>query len=142
MFSLIITIFSIALVAGLAVSGIYFLGDSFNTGTSQASVSTILNQSQQVAAAADIYRSQNLGSRPSGLNDLTTNFLQSIPTLPNTYFTDEESGGAWAVDTPGNKLILEGLKSGLCEEIGGGSNELYRCDDNTFTLNRDLFGTT
>lgn len=140
MFSLIITIFSIALVAGLAVSGIYFLGDSFNTGTSQASVSTILNQSQQIAAAADIYRSQNLGTYPDELDDLTTAFLQSIPTLPNTYFTDEEAGGGWAVDD--TNLQLTGLKTGLCEEIGGALSDLYNCAAGVFTLNRTLFSAS
>ena len=42
MFSLIITIISIALVAALAVATIYYGGDAFNQGTTKAKASTIV----------------------------------------------------------------------------------------------------
>lgn len=55
MFSLIITIISIALVAALALATLYYGGDAFNKGTAQAEAARIMNQGQQLMGAADLY---------------------------------------------------------------------------------------
>lgn len=61
MFSLIITIISIALVAALAVATIYYGGDAFNQGTTKAKASTIVNHAQQIAGANTLYKSNTGG---------------------------------------------------------------------------------
>ena len=51
MFSLIITIISIALVAALALATLYYGGDAFNQGRAGADASRLINEGQQVNAA-------------------------------------------------------------------------------------------
>lgn len=51
MFSLIISIISIALVAALAAATVYFGGAAFNKGSAGADASTFINAGQQVAGA-------------------------------------------------------------------------------------------
>ena len=51
MFSLIITIISIALVAALALATIYYGGDAFSRGSDAAEASQIVNEGQQLQGA-------------------------------------------------------------------------------------------
>ncbi|MBM24115.1 MAG: hypothetical protein CL760_00005, partial [Chloroflexi bacterium] len=51
MFSLIISIIAIALVAALALASIYYGGDAFQEGTAKSEASTVINQGQQIQAA-------------------------------------------------------------------------------------------
>ena len=83
MFSLIITIISIALVAALAVATIYYGGDAFNQGTTKAKASTIVNQAQQIAGANTLYKS-NTGGFAADVAALVTNsYLASAPVSPD-----------------------------------------------------------
>ena len=51
MFSLIITIISIALVAALALATIYYGGTAFNKGSAEAKASQLINEGQQINGA-------------------------------------------------------------------------------------------
>jgi hypothetical protein len=51
MFSLIITIISIALVATLALATLYYGGDAFNQGRAGAEASKLINEGQQINAS-------------------------------------------------------------------------------------------
>jgi len=51
MFSLIITIISIALVAALALATIYYGGSAFNKGSADAKASQFINEGQQLTGA-------------------------------------------------------------------------------------------
>jgi len=80
MFSLIISIIAIALVAALALASIYYGGEAFNKGTTDADASTIINQGQQIQAAVTM---SNI-DRVSGLTalvDLETEYLQEVPSF-------------------------------------------------------------
>ena len=84
MFSLIITIISIALVAALAVATLYYGGDAFKNGSTQATAARVLNEGQQLAGAIEMYKSDNNGSAPADLNLLVTNaagmeYLKQLP---------------------------------------------------------------
>lgn len=56
MFSLIITIISIALVAALALATIYYGGTAFNKGSAAAVASQLINEGQQINGAVALYR--------------------------------------------------------------------------------------
>ena len=56
MFSLIITIISIALVAALALATLYYGGNAFNKGSAEANASKIINEGQQVNGAVQLAR--------------------------------------------------------------------------------------
>lgn len=63
MFSLIITIISIALVAALAVASVYYGGNVFQQSTAKAQASTLVAQAQQIAAANTLYANDHAGVR-------------------------------------------------------------------------------
>lgn len=111
MFSLIITIISIALVAALAVATIYYGGDAFNQGTTKAKASTIVNQAQQVAGANTLFKS-NTGSFASDVSALVSNaYLGSAPVSADLDVT-------YSVDS--NNLVSATLKSTageICKQI-------------------------
>ena len=65
MFSLIITIISIALVAALAVATIYYGGAAFNKGSADAAASQLMNAAQQVQGAVVLYAQDHGGAKPA-----------------------------------------------------------------------------
>jgi hypothetical protein len=84
MFSLIITIISIALVAALALATIYYGGSAFNRGSDTAKASQIINEGQQINGAAQMALADSAAGTvtlPTGtVADLTTaGYLSSLP---------------------------------------------------------------
>ena len=123
MFSLIITVISIALVAALAISTLYFGGSAFGEGTTEAEVSTLINQGTQIDAARQLYRVKE-GSDAGDINDLVSEYLASVPTF---------EGVAWQYEGGDEHFVeLSGVDSdaaqALCDEVGDDSG-LYECDD-------------
>src|ERR1700730_4423918 len=84
MFSLIITIISIALVAALALATIYYGGSAFNRGSAQAQASTLISQAQQIAAAEVLYANDHAGAYDLTASDATLSGLTSAPTYLTT----------------------------------------------------------
>lgn len=94
MFSLIITIISIALVAALALATIYYGGTAFNKGSAEAKASQLINEGQQINGAvamlrADIASGQSFDvnstevgvQAPSTIAHLTvSSHLAQVPT--------------------------------------------------------------
>nr|WP_298059762.1 hypothetical protein [uncultured Halomonas sp.] len=109
MFSMIITIISIALVAALAVASIYYGGDALTKGSESANVSTLMNQHQQVHGAVQMYTVEKM-SAPDDMAELTgAGYLSSVPTAP-------DSGEAWTV-TAGVAEVVVG--DALCDYLQG-----------------------
>jgi hypothetical protein len=80
-FSLIITIISIALVAALAVAGVFFGGSAFTSGTAKANAATVVNQAQQITGANALYANDNAGAFATTSSALQSGgYLSSIPT--------------------------------------------------------------
>lgn len=73
MFSLIISIISIALVAALAAATVYFGGAAFNKGSAGADASTFINAGQQIAGAFTLASAD--GHSPAVVADLNTGAL-------------------------------------------------------------------
>jgi len=103
MFSLIITIIAIALVAALAVASIYYGGDAFNVGTGKARAAQYMNEGQQISAAVSLYKTDNAGAYPANIDVLVEdNYLAASP------------GGEWAFDA--NYVTRTGLSEAECTE--------------------------
>lgn len=81
MFNLIISIIAIALVVVLAGASLYYGGDAFNRGSSDAKAATLINQAQQIQAAATLF-SASEGGAPASIDDLQDSYLSSTPSLP------------------------------------------------------------
>ncbi|OXX64915.1 hypothetical protein, partial [Vibrio sp. V15_P4S5T153] len=62
MFNLIISIIAIALVVVLAGASLYYGGDAFNRGSSDAKAATLINQAQQIQAAATLFTASEGGA--------------------------------------------------------------------------------
>jgi len=79
MFSLIITIIAIALVAALALATIYFGGPASQKSTGQAKAARILNEGQQVKGAAALHLAETSTKANSMDGLISTKYLQSAP---------------------------------------------------------------
>jgi hypothetical protein len=120
MFSLIISIISIALVAALAAATVYFGGAAFNKGSAGADASTFINAGQQVAgaftlSAADGYSATTVQSLNNGLLGSSDGvkadgqvYLAQIPTYKGTALTTFNTKPAYiSLDVSGQ----------VCDEI-------------------------
>lgn len=81
MFSLIITIASIALVVALVAATLYHGGDVLTKGQDAAAAAEVITQGQQVLAAAVVYNSER-GQWPLNEQELLDEgYLKSLPTI-------------------------------------------------------------
>lgn len=84
MFSLIITIISIALVAALALATLYYGGSAFNKGSAGAKAAQLINEGQQINGAVQIFKADSaansvVGVAPTTVAGLAPSYLSSVP---------------------------------------------------------------
>lgn len=83
MFSLIITIISIALVAALALATLYYGGSAFNRGSEGAAAARLINEGQQINGAVAIMRADSASTGAAVATDLlglqTGLYLAQVP---------------------------------------------------------------
>jgi hypothetical protein len=116
MFSLIITIISIALVAALALASIYYGGNAFTSGSAKSAAAAVVNQAQQISAAWVMYANDNGGSDPAALGDLVTGeYLQVVPKPSKASVTD--SAAVWTISGTSLNLAMGASKDSVCESI-------------------------
>lgn len=77
MFSLIITVVSIALVALLAIASLYYGGNAYTDSSQQTRANQIVNQAEQIASANTLYRTSHLAPASSISDLIDTGFLSS-----------------------------------------------------------------
>ena len=121
MFSLIITIISIALVVALIAATAYYGGDTLTEGRNSADAAAYVAGGQQIAGATHAYII-NKGTHPADMDDLVLeNLLISPPNVKSRSVTNE-----WVFDTlgEGEKRIVKIKFAGerednqkLCEKI-------------------------
>lgn len=103
MFSIIIVLISIVLVAVLAAAVIYYGGDSFNKGTAKAKASEILNQAEMIKGAFTAYKMNEGEIEIDSTNcDVATNQIDGCldPLKTKEYLTDIPVGAeGWYVDS-------------------------------------------
>ena len=88
MFSLIISIIAIALVAALALASIYYGGDAFTEGTAKATASSVINQGQQISAATAMAGLDEVNlAVSSGVAVLSPKYLKSEPKIEGVSWT-------------------------------------------------------
>jgi hypothetical protein len=110
MFSLIITIISIALVAALALATLYFGGDAFNQGSAKAAAATVVNQAQQINGANTLHYldNQTYGDLAALTGD---DYLASAPNPGSISASD------YSINTTTGVITLDGVKSAVCDAI-------------------------
>lgn len=128
MFSLIVTIVAIALVAALALAVIYYGGDALNIGASRTASAKSLQEGNQIAGALELYRADH-GDFPSGTSDeikqtlLTANYLKAIPTGSWSFRND------FAVQTD----LDERTCLALNQKLGITGTTVPACNDSTIS---------
>lgn len=114
MFSLIISIISIALVAALAAATVYFGGAAFNKGAAGADASTFINAGQQIAGAFTL-------ASTDGSNSATIAALAAADTNGNIYLSQVPTykGETLALDAAGATAGYVGVpvSMSVCAEI-------------------------
>lgn len=85
MFSLLVTIVAIALVAALALATIYFGGTIAQLAAASANASTLANQGAQIYAASLLYE-QNTGAWPTAPAVLVPEYLTTVPVPPSSSY--------------------------------------------------------
>lgn len=145
MFSLIITIISIALVAVLALATLYYGGDAFNRGSAGAEAARLINEGQQVNAAVTM----------AGVDEATLSDIDALVTgkylaqVPGKFLGDASVTGAdvTATGVPDNVCIevqfkVTGTKPADMAAVGATKQlgQLYGCygagsNNNTFFYN-------
>jgi hypothetical protein len=110
MFSLIISIISIALVVILAGASLYYGGDAFNKGGAKGEAAQFANEGQQLSAAVTMFKSDNGGTAPTAAEDeLVTDYLKSIPK-------------GWAIAADGATAVKTVTSSEVCEIVADQPN--------------------
>lgn len=114
MFSLIITIIAVFLVALLALATIYYGGSSLNKGSDSATTAEAVNKGNQIQGAFELYRADH-GSLPVGTADeikatlISSNYLKSWPEGKNS------TTSQWSLIN--DYATLSGLSQSQCEAI-------------------------
>lgn len=130
MFSLIITVISIALVAALAVSTLYFGGDAFNQGTSEARANTLINQATQIDAARQLHRASE-GSHAADISTLVSEgYMASEPELDGEGWTIQDDGTSDDEHTFDISALDDA--EDVCNAVNANDSTLYSCNDVTF----------
>jgi len=115
MFSMIIVIMAIALVALLALATLYFGGSAFQKDSKKLIAHTLVNQSGQIAAARQILRTEGFPLPEGQVVQLPQTALVAMPVPPRAaYAADagEPTASDWEYYLPTSKEHF-GLKSKL-----------------------------
>ena len=110
MYSLLVTIIAIALVALVALATLYYGGTIFNTGAEAAHAAKLDAQGQQVMGALELYKADT-GAYPHTMEDLVTSqYLRSIPVSlsPDTQALASAlaSTTTWLIAADGQPVIV------------------------------------
>lgn len=129
MFSLVITVISIALVAALMLAVLYYGGGAMQKGVALTRATEHLNQSTQVLAAMDLFKVDH-GRYPLTMQELVDNkYLKAIPSvyaevtpsLASPAFASEKA--EWVIPKPGAPVAWvqlpngSGLTSDVCRTV-------------------------
>ena len=101
MFSLIVVIIAIALVAALALASIYYGGTAFNRSKDEVIVASAVNVGNQVKGAFELYRTDHDNTLPTGTVDEIKNIMQDKKYLAEWPSSEKSNGTTveWGIET-------------------------------------------
>lgn len=106
MFSLIITIVSIALVAALALATLFYGGGAFRQGAADAQATKVVNQGQQLLAASELFYADK-GQWPVTVEELVADgYLKTVPVAQLPLAQAIAANGEWTMPQPGEPVFL------------------------------------
>lgn len=105
MFSLIVTVISVALVVALVVAVLYHGGDTVTQGRAAADAATYETQSGQLLGAMDIYAATNHRYPDTPQDLITGRQLSSLPQIEITGSGGQSQVTSWAMPTAGQPVV-------------------------------------
>lgn len=127
MFNLVLSVISIALVIGLALTSIFYGGSIFTESASKSASAQVVNAFQQIDAALQLFKAENAGGLPADANtdsnlvdDLADGtYLQGAPTPPKVAGSE-----VYVMDTAANGTSIDLGESGakVCADIADKGN--------------------
>lgn len=135
MFSLIITIVSIALVVALVAATMYHGGDTLTQGRVTADAAAFVSGAQQVGGAATMYLSLE-GSSPANVAALvTTSYLASVPVVKGSALTlGTETIGSVSVNTVESTVTSADVCAQINKAAGITATDTAAADDTAEAL--------
>jgi len=135
MFSLIITIISIALVAALALATIYYGGNSFNRGSAEAKASQYINEGQQINGAFAMAKADAQANGTTAPVDLpglqTAGYLAQVPA--GWTLTNVPASGTGATAVAAHSIVTVSAADGVCvavnKKAGAGTDGIATSTD-------------
>lgn len=117
MFSLIITLISIALVAALALATLFYGGSAFEQSTGRAKAATIINQGQQLLGASELFYAER-GAWPTSVEELVAEgFLQEAP-VAQLAVSNALASQTWTMPMAGQPVfVLPTEASSACRGV-------------------------
>lgn len=89
MFSLVLALVSILIIAVLVVATLWFGGSGFTTGQVAATAARVVNESAQIQGAVETYKVNNGDNLPSSMSDLINGgYLNNAPSASWSFATD------------------------------------------------------
>ena len=118
MFSLIITIISVALVAALALATLFYGGDAYESGQAKAEAAKLRNQGQQLVAAAEFYYLQK-GEWPETIQKMVDDgFLTTVPVAQRAAIQEALAGKAWVMPVARQPLFtFDEVTAEVCSTV-------------------------
>ncbi|MDO8416273.1 MAG: hypothetical protein Q7S87_08700 [Agitococcus sp.] len=114
MFSLIITIISIALVAALALATLYYGGSAFNKGSAGATAAKFINEGQQINGAVQLARADSASGDAAGATAVAT----TLAALSPVYMAQLPAGwDATVVTSTGVAKTSAVVSTDVCTEV-------------------------
>lgn len=113
MFSLIITIISIALVAALALATIYYGGNAFNKGSAEAKASQLINEGQQINGAVAMYKADAAAASVAGGTVFTG--ISTLSALSPSYLAQVPAG--WTGTAADGQAVSAAVSTEVCEAV-------------------------
>lgn len=120
MFSLLVSVISIALVAALALATLYYGADVYTRAHANAEASKIRAQGQQLLGAAELFRA-HYGRYPLNESELVEqNFLKAIPLAQAVMVRAYAQEQAWTMPLPGvAAFVLPTSAPETCMSVNG-----------------------
>ena len=134
MFNMIVAVISIALIAVMAVAGIWYGGSTYTSQTQKTQYTTMVNAASQIKGAMEIHRVRT-GLYPTGVADEGAGITATQDMLINLTTQEYLSSvpdGKWIVD--GGFIKATMADEAACERanmFAGFTLECPTCDDPT-----------
>lgn len=129
MFSLIITIISIALVVALVAATMYHGGDVLSEGRSEADAAGLVAGAQQITGAAAMHLALE-GQAAADIDALVTaKYLSSVPSIVGTWGDLDDAATTGVKD-----LKATSVPTAVCDVLAADNSDTYTCAAGTFTF--------